>query len=183
MKKINQILVVEDDWVARFLIERELKKADITENILTATNGEQALQVLKEVCLTETCPELILLDINMPLMDGFEFLEQLPSLKLYPFPGKIFLLSSSSNPKDLEKARQFPVAGYLSKPLTQEMLTTILAAWAKALYPRKVTAKGTKPFQVKFFLAIEKRLWKNHCFFAFLPSIGFYGYRLLKFAS
>ena len=128
MKKLNKVLVIDDDSVARFLIEIQLKKADITEYILTAANGEQALQVLKKVCLTEACPELILLDINMPEMNGFEFLEHLPSLEIHPMPSKIYLLTSSANPKDIEKAKQFPIAGYLSKPLTQEMLTTIMAA-------------------------------------------------------
>lgn len=127
MKQLNKILIVDDDSVACFLLERALKKAGVSQHILVANNGEEALQILKQVCLTETCPELILLDINMPVMNGFEFLEALQNSGLAALPLKIILLTSSSNPQDVERAKRYPVAAYLSKPITEDKLKTIMA--------------------------------------------------------
>lgn len=127
MKSLNSILLVDDDDVARFLMMRVIKKVVREQPILTATNGQEALEVLNQVCTTDVCPELILLDINMPQMDGFEFLSALQKSALATLPLKIVMLTSSANPLDVARANSYRIDGYLQKPLTEDKLKTILA--------------------------------------------------------
>lgn len=127
MEPLNKVLIVDDDATAHFLITRILRRLAVSQQILTANNGIEAVALLQQVCLTESCPELILLDINMPLMDGFEFLEAMQSSSLLPATTKIILLSSSSNPQDVERAKKYSVSAYVNKPLTEDKLKMVLA--------------------------------------------------------
>jgi CheY-like chemotaxis protein len=135
MKKYGKLLLVDDDTTSIFLTQMLIE--DIfpgsVEQIQTANNGQEALEILSQYCLSSTggaenfCPDLILLDINMPVMDGFEFLEQLQKMDNFKKnQTKIVLLTSSTNPKDIERAQKYNVYNYLSKPLTEEKLKTVL---------------------------------------------------------
>ncbi len=126
MKSLNSILIVEDDDVTRFLMMRVIKKVIKDQPILTASNGKEALTVLNQVCATDVCPELILLDINMPLMDGFEFLQAWQSSILANLPLQIVLLTSSVNPQDVARAKNFLIKEYLQKPLTEDKLRRVM---------------------------------------------------------
>lgn len=128
MISVDKVLIVDDDATARFLMERVIKKFVTNQQILTATNGEEALVVLGKDCASDICPTLILLDINMPVMDGFEFLKALQSTPLANIPVQIIMLTSSVNPQDVERAKEYPLSGYLQKPLTEEKLQQVLAA-------------------------------------------------------
>ncbi|MDQ3290946.1 MAG: response regulator [Bacteroidota bacterium] len=127
MEQLNKVLVVDDDTVARFLIERILTKENFSKQILTASNGKEALEILNNLGSSEAYPELIFLDIKMPVMDGFEFLEALQHSDLGSLPTKIVLLTSSHNPQDLERAKSYPIAAYLVKPLMRKSLSSILS--------------------------------------------------------
>jgi len=128
MHKINHILLVDDDSINNFINEKLLKKLGCADKISITTNGEEAITFLKDICQNNAalCPELILLDINMPVMDGFEFLERYKELK---FPNKgsviIVMLTTSTNPNDTAKLNE-SVAGYVNKPLTEEKLKEVL---------------------------------------------------------
>ncbi len=127
MEAPKKILLVDDDETSRFVAQRVFKKAEIEADILTASHGLEALDIIKKVCQQEQCPELILLDINMPVMDGFEFLEELQrSTILSSAPIKIVLLSSSTHQLDLARAKNYPVIDYVEKPLTAEKLLKYL---------------------------------------------------------
>jgi CheY-like chemotaxis protein len=126
---INKILVVDDDENWCFISKRMLSKASMGKEIITAKNGLEALNKLQQYAANgEKLPELIFLDIKMPVMDGFEFLEELSSLdNLNLSDTKIFICSSSLHPKDQERAAQHAVAGFLSKPFTTDVLSAIMA--------------------------------------------------------
>ena len=124
MQQIEKLLIVDDDKASTFLIQDMLEEMQVARQIYTAHNGREALRIVRDACLvTQTghCPELILLDINMPVMNGFEFLEELSQLEKHQLAHtRVFMLTSSANPLDVAKAGQYAVAGYIQKPLTEE---------------------------------------------------------------
>lgn len=133
MKKINTILLVDDDQTSNFLTKNIIQHLKITDNIETSENGEEALAFIREKCLdvngnmNERCPELILLDINMPVMDGFEFLENFQKLpNSLDKSIQVVLLTSSSHREDIAKSKQYNVSAYIDKPLTEDKLRRIV---------------------------------------------------------
>ena len=121
------ILLVDDDDTGLYIIKRLINKHSIETEVLIARNGQEALAIMHELCGQEQCPELILLDIQMPVMDGFEFLAQFRKVAhLHRSSLKIVLLSSSTHPLDLEEAKKYPLIDFLEKPLTQEKLLKLM---------------------------------------------------------
>lgn len=106
-----KILLVEDDEIEKLKFERAIKKLNLSVNICMAINGEDAL-----VKCNEETPNLILLDLNMPKMNGLEFLEHLKSDENLKFiPTVVF--STSNNHQDMLTAYKIGIAGYVVKPL------------------------------------------------------------------
>ncbi len=130
MKRIDSILLVDDDEICNFISITLLKHLDLVENIHAVTNGKEALRFLKEKAIIETAavfPEVIFLDLNMPVMDGFDFLEQLnKTMPDYAYVCKVFILTSSESPLDIDRCRRYEIAGYISKPLTEQKLKAVL---------------------------------------------------------
>jgi len=127
MSQIDTVLVIEDEEIGRYLAITILKKMGIGKEILVAVNGLEALNLLQDLCLNKGCPKLILLDIKMPVMDGFEFLIELDkSADIDISNSKIIILSSSASPKDIERAKNYPFTTYMQKPLTREKLQQAL---------------------------------------------------------
>ena len=127
-KKLNCILLVDDDKGTNYLHKMVLKEADIAENILVALNGEQALEIINNVDNKYPQPELIFLDINMPKMNGWEFLEEYQKFdNSRKNEHIIVMLTVSLNPDDEKKASTIPeISGFRSKPLNIEMLELII---------------------------------------------------------
>lgn len=114
MRKPN-ILLIEDDELDTISVERSLKKLEIQYALHTAYNGLEALQILREN-ETPLVPDVILLDINMPKMNGIEFLKILRSdenLKDL----KVFIMTTSSESSDRVTAEKLGISGYIIKPL------------------------------------------------------------------
>ena len=128
MEKLNTVLIVDDDFINNFLTERIIKKMDIANNIKILMNGHEGMTYLKEACLYDTtlCPELIFLDINMPVMDGFDFIEAFEHLPL-AHKSKIVILTTSRHNRDIEKISALGDFELVNKPLTQEKLLDCLA--------------------------------------------------------
>jgi CheY-like chemotaxis protein len=121
-------LLVDDDEITNFINTMLLHDAGITQT-RTAFNGQQALDLLHTPCSAPgapTCPTLILLDMRMPVMDGFEFLQAYAQRPPADNPAVIIMLTSSLNPLDVARMQGLPIAGYLTKPLTEENIHRIL---------------------------------------------------------
>lgn len=126
MKRLRSILLVDDDAITNFLHETIITELDIAENIEIIDNGEDAFQYLKQYFVAGNCPELIFLDLNMPIANGFEFLESYKLLQSIRGNSVIIILSSSSLRTDMEQAESFGVNDFVVKPLTSEKLKVIL---------------------------------------------------------
>ncbi|HCQ13089.1 response regulator [Flavobacterium sp.] len=130
----TKILCVDDDAITLMLCKKVIAKAEFASQIETSNNGEEALQYFenlkkeKEANNIVSEPQLIFLDLNMPIMNGWEFLDIFSKSDYYTiFPEvKVIVLSSTIDPRDIEKAKQYPmVLNFLSKPITIEMLKSI----------------------------------------------------------
>lgn len=122
------MLVVEDDKTSAFLLQLLLRDSDLVESISVAGNGEEALDYIKRLEGTGgRYPELIFLDINMPVMDGFEFLEACAlSGCLKNKEVRVIILSSSAHHKDISRARNLGVQDYLFKPVSAEAILSAI---------------------------------------------------------
>lgn len=125
MQQIKSVLLVDDDPASNFLAQLLLRKLDKVLHVSVTANGKEALDYLREQHGKSSFPDLILLDINMPIMDGFEFMDHFQQLPLNQLP-RVVILSSSVSPKDAQRAMDYRVNGFINKPLTKERLAQIL---------------------------------------------------------
>ncbi|MGS0528199.1 response regulator [Zobellia nedashkovskayae] len=129
MSQPFHLCIIDDDDIYRFTIIQSAKFSKIEHKTSVFVNGEEAIN-----CITanlndpDALPNLILLDIDMPIMDGFQFLEAYKNVeanltKKIP----IYMVSSSVDPEDIEKAKSYTsVVDYLSKPLKSDKLKEII---------------------------------------------------------
>lgn len=129
MEKINCVLLIDDDETTNRLSRQIINKLDFAEKTKICYNGEEALKFLEDFTKENNgeCPELILIDIAMPVMNGFEFIEAFNKLH---FSNKdrvtSIILTSSSDLKDIRKAKRMGIDDYLIKPLTKGNLAQLL---------------------------------------------------------
>jgi CheY-like chemotaxis protein len=130
MLPLSSVLLVDDDPTTNFLNKLLLTRMGVAEQVLVAENGEQALRTLDQTCgasVNPLCPQLILLDMNMPVLNGLAFLEAYVQMPLaHQQAIVIVMLTTSLHPVDLARVEQLPIAGLLNKPLTQEKVTALL---------------------------------------------------------
>lgn len=114
--KTLKILLIEDDVIEVMKLNRAVSSLGLNHKIIEANNGEEALELLKE---KDNIPDIILLDLNMPKINGIEFLSILKkdtTLKYVP----TIILTTSSNQRDLVACYEIGIAGYVLKPLKYE---------------------------------------------------------------
>jgi CheY-like chemotaxis protein len=128
MEKYRSVLLIDDDPVTNFLNHTIVTNLGIAGEIAIRCNGEKALEYIEEYYLSnQSLPELILLDINMPIMDGFEFLEKFENL---PYKEKnntiVIVISNLFTKKEIDILNQLEFPKYLYKPLNKNELINIL---------------------------------------------------------
>ena len=128
-RPIRHLLIVEDSPVDAWIISKVLQKMHLCEELTVVTSGREALRHLSVHRHTERYPEVILLDLLMPEMNGFQFLERALREKLPVQQGvKTVMLTCSLLPIDRRQAARYPLAGYLNKPLIPAELLEVLRA-------------------------------------------------------
>ena len=130
------ILLVEDDQVDVMIVRRAMKELKVLNGLQVAQNGEEALAYLRDPTAAKPC--IILLDLNMPRMNGIEFLQARqadPTLNALP----VVVLTSSSEERDMVQSYRLGVAGYMLKPVDYrqfvETMRVIDMYWTLSQFP------------------------------------------------
>lgn len=128
-EKLNCILLIDDDETTNYVNTILIERAECAKEIRSVTSGHAALEYLTSVDENgnHPQPDLIFLDINMPIMSGWEFIEEYHKL-LPEQRGKVlvWMLSTSNNPEDRERALALGSSGFMAKPLTISKLMDVI---------------------------------------------------------
>jgi CheY-like chemotaxis protein len=117
MDRVVNILLVEDDNLDVIDVKRTLDKMHILNNTIVAKNGEDALEILNQKAKShESCPDIVLIDINMPKMNGLEFLSAIRKVDEWK-DLKCFIITTSDEKVDRLAAKDLGISGYIVKPL------------------------------------------------------------------
>lgn len=133
----RKVMVVNDDEISLFVSSKMISKTTFAADVITAGNGVKALQVFDQLLLNSKAPadvpELVFLDLHMPVMDGWEFLEVFTEKYAYVFPSVRFvILSSSIDPDDIFKLKRFStVIDLIRHPISFEILHELKLKYEK----------------------------------------------------
>lgn len=116
--KIDRILLVDDNEASNFLARSILQDMDLTEHVDTARNGEEATHKLEE-----NTPDLLFLDMKMPVMDGFQFLERNSKL---PDSIQVISLTTNLTPPELARLKDYGVQHFMEKPITRPKVEALI---------------------------------------------------------
>lgn len=127
MEKLRSILLIDDDEVTNFLNQELMSDLQLAQQVETLTDARQALELVEDRCSQGQGPDLILLDLKMPVFSGFDFLssfQKLPSSMVQHI--KIIVLTTSNNPKDIQRLQDLGIENVLNKPLTKEKILNLV---------------------------------------------------------
>ena len=126
MARFDRACIIDDDHIYVYGAKRALLKTNFCNEVVVYSNGLEALAQLKLMQEThEKLPEIIFLDINMPILDGWPFLDEFLYLESSKKP-IIYIVTSSENPVDIEKANQYDMKkNYIVKPISVKKLTSL----------------------------------------------------------
>jgi len=123
---MSVIWIIDDDDIFQFITRKSIEKIDKNRNIITFSNGQEAIKSINQ---TREIPDVILLDINMPIMDGWEFLNKYEGIRDSKDKNThIYMVSSSIDSKDLAKAQNsIHITDYITKPIDESKMIEILS--------------------------------------------------------
>jgi CheY-like chemotaxis protein len=127
-KKYKTVMLIDDNEIDNLINQKMIEASAITENIYTHTGAKSAIEFLKNMekldMANQVLPDVIFLDIDMPLMDGFQFLDEFEKLtNVAKKKCKIVMLTSSINPQDFNRSKKYEnVRLYLNKPLSHDSI-------------------------------------------------------------
>ncbi len=131
VKKYRTVMLIDDNEIDNLINQKMIEAAAVTENIYTHTGAKSAIEFLKNMekleMADQVLPDVIFLDIDMPLMDGFQFLDEFEKLtNIAKKKCKIVMLTSSINPQDFNRSKKYEnVRLYLNKPLSHDSIVKL----------------------------------------------------------
>ncbi|MGJ8658240.1 response regulator [Cellulophaga fucicola] len=134
MKKIHSACIIDDDPIFVYGTKRIMNDVDFCEEIHVFENGLDAIEELNRLRVAkEKLPKLIFLDLNMPIMNGWEFLDDFQKIPGHIREGVIiYIISSSIDPRDIERVKTYDiVSDYILKPVTPKDLQNLLEELAE----------------------------------------------------
>ena len=132
VKKLPIIGIIDDDTIYHFILTSIINKNKLAESILSFLDGEKAIQYLTENKMNnEKIPDVLFLDVNMPIMDGWMFIEEYVRIKTdITKKTLVFMLSSSANRIDIERADKISeISNYIIKPINLEEVKIIFDSY------------------------------------------------------
>ena len=126
MKKIDIACIIDDDPIFVFGIKKMMQFANFCESFMIFKNGEEAINNLTAIIDSgNNIPDVILLDINMPVMDGWQFLDEFIKIESHKLI-TVYIVSSSIDPRDKDRVKKYEnVSNFIVKPITIESLKNI----------------------------------------------------------
>jgi len=131
-KKYFSVMLIDDNEIDNLINQKIIEASNICNNVYVHTGAKSAIEFLKNIeklpdHSAKILPDIVFLDIDMPLMDGFQFLDLFDKLKPETKAKcKIVMLTSSINPQDISKSKNYQyVKKYINKPLTQQNLSNL----------------------------------------------------------
>ncbi|WP_207532483.1 response regulator [Desertivirga arenae] len=127
-KKISTFSIIDDDQLFQFTIKKVLQSTELVDRVLQFGDGESALSFFRNNWgYQEKLPDVIFLDLNMPILNGWQFLEEFIKFEQLDKSITVYICTASANPKDLEMFKRFNgVTGYLLKPISKKEIYSIL---------------------------------------------------------
>lgn len=130
MLSLRSILLIDDSPAARFLHASLIEEMQLTQELLLTANGKDGMALFEKKAKAASPPDLVLLDLKMPVMDGFDFLD-LYRLRGYHerYPTLLAVLTTSNDPRDVWHLQQIGIAQYVPKPLIAEDLKALASLY------------------------------------------------------